>query len=194
MTSNRTDPPRGGNVSAFRRRLRTATVAGAAFIVLGGSATWACGGSGPIKAEALPPGVGLVELGGIANARVFSARSNRWTQAPDMHFARWYPTAVILPDGKVLVGTGTRRSQRNDRPSQQRLTETYDPRTNRWSVNNTGPLSQNSMPLYARMWLMPNGKVFYDGTGQAWAPGGAAADEASWLNRSFFNLRTRQWE
>jgi hypothetical protein len=188
-------PPRRDNLRSLRQRLRSASLLGTAVLLVGASATWACGGgSGAIKPEALPDGVGLIEFGGIANTRIFDGRTNRWTQAPDMHFGRWYPTAVMLPDGKVLVGTGTRRALRNDRPSQQRLTETYDPRTNKWSVNNTGLLSQNSMPLYARMWLMPNGKVFYDGTGQAWAPGGAAADEASWLNRSFFNLRTKQWE
>lgn len=177
----------------FRRRTRVCVTA---VLIAGLSAlspqnSRADGGGLPID---LPEGEGLVELGGIANTRLFDPATNRWRQRADMHFARWYPTAVILPGGRVLVGTGVRRSQRNDQGTQQLLTETYHPRANRWVVNDTGLLSRKSMPLYARMWLMPNGKVFYDGTGQAWAPGGGAADQASWIQRSFFNLRTKQWE
>src|SRR5919112_3259650 len=123
--------PRRDNLRSLRQRLRSASLLGTVVLLVGASATWACGGgSGAIKPEALPDGVGLVEFGGIANTRIFDGRTSRWTEAPDMHYGRWYPTAVMLPDGKVLVGTGTRRALRNDRPSPPRLTEAYDPRTN----------------------------------------------------------------
>ena len=177
----------------LKRRTRVCTVA----VLIGGLAALPppdAGADGGLIPDPLPPGTGLVELGGIANTRIFDPATNRWTSRPDMHFARWYPTAVMLPGGRVLVGTGVRRSQRNDQGTNQRLTETFNPSTNTWTVNNTGLLSQKGLPLYARMWLMPNGKVFYDGTGQAWAPGGGGVEQASWGLRSFFNLRTKQWE
>src|SRR4051794_7146239 len=41
---------------------------------------------------------------------------------------------------------------------------------------------------------MPNGKIFYSGSGQGWAPGGLAPDELTWGLQRFFDLGTRQWK
>src|SRR3954464_2153564 len=121
-----------------RRARRWGTVGLAVSLAVLPAATATAHGPGTEPTQStLPPGVGLVELGGVPLVRVYDPATNRWTQRANMHFSRWYPTAVMLPNGKVFVDTGTRRSQRNDRPSQQRLTETYDPATNRWTVNNT---------------------------------------------------------
>ncbi len=78
--------------------------------------------------------------------------------------------------------------------SQVRRTETYDPATNTWTENYTGPLSENSLPLNARLFLTPNGKIFYGGAGQSWGPFGQAIDEATFALQQFFDLKTKQWE
>jgi hypothetical protein len=49
---------------------------------------------------------GVAELAGLKNARIFDPATNRWTQSGKMSFARWYPSLVTLPDGKILVASG----------------------------------------------------------------------------------------
>ena len=180
----------------FRIAVTLAVGLAAAFAVAERGSTPA-GAQVPLPAP-LPvvPNVGAVELGGIPNTRIFNPATNRWRQVGNMHFSRWYPSAVILRDGKVFVASGVRKSQHTDAPtlSQIRRTETYHPRTGTWTENFTGPRSENSLPLYARLYLAPNGKIFYSGSGQAWAPGGGAIDEVTWGIQQFFNLRTKQWE
>ncbi len=138
--------------------------------------------------------VGAVELGGLANTRIFNPRTNTFAQVGDMHHSRWYPSAVMLADGKVFVGTGVRKSQHNDQPGQVRQTETFDPASGRWTENGNNLDFRASFPLYARYYLAPNGKIFYSGSGQGWAPGGGSPDELTWGLQRFFNLRSHQWE
>ena len=150
----------------------------------------------------LPPNVlpaevvnaGAVELGGIANTRMFDPKTNAFSQVGAMHHSRWYPSAVILPDGKVFVGTGVRKSQHNDQPGQVRQTETFDPATRQWTENGNSVGVESSLPLYAGFYLAPNGKIFCSGSGQGWAPGGSAPDELTWRLQKFFDLRTHQWQ
>ena len=139
---------------------------------------------------------GAAELQGLRNSRIFDPKTNRFTQAGNMKYARWYPTQVMLPDGRVLVASGVTKLVKSAQASQVRRTETFDPKTGRWTENYTGMASENSLPLYPRLHLMPNGKVFFGGIGQfnGFGPTGWAADEATWGLQQFFNLKTKQWE
>ncbi|HEX3605389.1 MAG TPA: galactose oxidase-like domain-containing protein, partial [Candidatus Dormibacteraeota bacterium] len=76
----------------------------------------------------------------------------------------------------------------------QSLGAIYDPAANTWTENYTGPLSENSLPLNARLFLTPNNKIFYSGSGQSWGPFGQAIDEATFALQQFFDLKTKQWE
>jgi hypothetical protein len=49
---------------------------------------------------------GIAELEGLHNARIYDPATNRWTQSGSMHYGRWYPWLVTLPDGKILVTSG----------------------------------------------------------------------------------------
>jgi hypothetical protein len=157
------------------------------------------GGQGP-KAPTGQPGApdpqgwGVIELEGLRSSRTFNPDTNSWQQQGNMKYGRWYPDAVKMPDGKVSVFSGVTKLAKSTQLSQVRRTETFDPKTGKWGENYRGPGSETSLPLFPRMWLTPNGKVFWDGNGQNWGPFGQAADEASFLQTKFWNPKTMMWE
>src|SRR3954471_4509650 len=51
---------------------------------------------------------------GLADATIFDSKTNAYARAPDMSVKRWYPTATVLPDGRVLAFSGDNIVQ--DRP------------------------------------------------------------------------------
>jgi hypothetical protein len=75
-----------------------------------------------------------------------------------------------------------------------RRSETWDPATEKFTENYTGPMSENTLPTQPRLFLAPNGKIFYGGAGQSWIPFGQAADEALWALQQFFDPQTKQWD
>ena len=58
-----------------------------------------------------------VQHTGLGGANIFDPKTFRqdsnhgWTQQRKMNFGRWYPTATLLGDGRVLVGAGWRHFQ-----------------------------------------------------------------------------------
>ena len=134
------------------------------------------------------------ELGGLKSTRIFNPATKTFREVGDMHHPRWYPTLVELPDGKFLVASGVVKMIKTTQLSSVRRTETFDPATNRWTENDVGPQSENSLPLVARLHLMPNGKVLYPGAGEVWAPSGEAADQALWGLQQLYDPATKTWE
>ena len=61
----------------------------------------------------LPDGQLLVAGGhinnwvGLPNAYTYNPLNDTWTRLPDMNNGRWYPTSTTLPNGDVLVISGT---------------------------------------------------------------------------------------
>ena len=43
---------------------------------------------------------------GIKDVNIFDPVSKTWTRVADMKMARWYPSVVPLPDGRVVVVGG----------------------------------------------------------------------------------------
>jgi len=163
-------------------------------IVVGGTSWYNEPGDGIDRDHGYPYDLGAVELEGLRTARIFDAKKNDWTTAAPMKYGRWYPNATTLSDGKVLVTSGVTKLIKSTQMSQVRRSEVYDPATNTWTEQYTGPQSENSLPLMARTYLTPNNKLFYTGGGQMWGPFGQAADEALFALQQFFNLETKQWE
>jgi hypothetical protein len=114
--------------------------------------------------------------------------------AGQMNHPRWYPGLVMLPGGEVLMAGGTSRLPGSSRAGQVDGTETYDPTTNAWTENVTGAISTASLPPNPRLFLMPNGKILYLGSGESIGPGHEAADEALWGLQRFFDPKTGEWE
>jgi hypothetical protein len=141
-----------------------------------------------------PMNLGFVEVNGLRNVRLFNPDTNDFDQIPHMKYNRWYPSGLLLSDGKLLVVGGVTKLIKSTQLSNIRRSETWDPATNTWEENYTGPESENSLPTQPRLFLTPNGKVFYGGAGQSWIPFGQAADEALWALQQFFDPETKKWE
>lgn len=146
------------------------------------------------KNEGDPANVGLVELEGIRNSLVFDPATDAFTPAGHMTYGRWYPTGVVLPDGKVLIASGVTQLITNAQLGNVRRTETFDPATGAWAENYASERSDNSLPLLARLVVAPNGKVFYGGVGQAWSPAGYSMDELTWNLMQYYDPQTKEWE
>ncbi|MCA1824990.1 MAG: DUF1929 domain-containing protein [Frankia sp.] len=141
---------------------------------------------------------GVTELEGLKSTRSYSPTENRWRQLKPMAYARWYPSLVTLPSGKVFVASGVSKLIKPfyaDRPADSGRnvvqTETFDPRTSSWSKNPAS--ADRSLPLAPRLHLLPNGQVFYDAAGQTFNPAGEAYDEPLWNNTAVYDPKTQRW-
>ena len=144
-------------------------------------------------------GSGVFEVEGLRNARIYDPETNEWTQTGSMHRGRWYPSLVTLGDGDVFVASGVKRLVKPiylDRPldsgANVRETETYDPERGRWRDN--GQAARRSLPLYPRLHLLPDGRVFYNAAGQAFNPFGQAYDEALWNVAAVYDPAGQRWQ
>ena len=111
----------------------------------------------------LPDGRLLVVGGHIANfvgirdASIFDPVAARWTQVRSMAYGRWYPTAITLPDGRVLVVAGD-----DGCPScVAAVPEIYNPATNTWVQL---PDAANPLPEYPHLFVLPDGRVLATAT------------------------------
>ena len=96
---------------------------------------------------------------GYAHAILYDSVANSWTWLPDMNAGRWYPTNTPLPNGGVLVLSGNIDTT----TGVNRLPQVWQVSSNNWRDLTTAQLS---LPYYPRMFVAPNGKVFYAGSGQ----------------------------
>jgi len=142
--------------------------------------------------------LGLVELEGLKNARIFDYRNDTWSQTGSMGYGRWYPTMVTLGSGDVFIVSGVTKLIKPvypDRPlaSGRNVleTETYKLGCGTWSDN--GIAAQKSLPLFARMHLLPNGQVYYGAAGQAFNPFGQSVDQPLWNIASAYDPVTKSW-
>ncbi|MDQ3947455.1 MAG: DUF1929 domain-containing protein [Actinomycetota bacterium] len=178
--------------SGFLQCADLVTLADGRVLAVGGNSS--SGLATPAGAAVAVPGGGSLDPEGARTARLFDWRTNSWQVAGAMNHGRWYGGAVTLADGRVLVAGGLSRVVNGADPSQLRITETYDPATDTWTENHTGPESESTLPLQPRLFLTPNGKVFYNAAGQMWGPWGQAADEAFYGFQQFFDPETKRWE
>ncbi|AZT82613.1 DUF1929 domain-containing protein [Marinobacter sp. NP-4(2019)] len=142
--------------------------------------------------------LGVAELEGIKNSRIFDAETNTWTQSGDMNYGRWYPSLVTLPDSKIFVASGVTKLLKPVYPEDPLnsgrnvvQTETYDPCTGTWTQNPS--TADRSLPLYPRLHLLPNGHVLYNAGGQAFNPFGQGYDQALWNIVATFDPDNQSW-
>ncbi len=141
--------------------------------------------------------LGVVELEGTRDTRIFDESENAWTAASSMNEGRWYPSLVTLPAGDLFVASGVTRLLKPayfDDPlaSGRNVTKTErrDHETGEWVVNEGG---DKSLPLYPRLHLLPSGDILYNGGGQVFNPAGQSYDEALWNVTSVFDPETNTW-
>src|SRR5207245_2359017 len=106
---------------------------------------------------------------GQQRSSVYDLTNGSFTDVQNMAHGRWYPTVTTLGDGRVMTFSG--------------LTETGGTNTaveiytvgSGWSVEYPAGWTP---PLYPRMHLIPDGRVFYSGSG---------------TGSRMFNLSTHVW-
>lgn len=91
---------------------------------------------------------------------IFDPATNSWLPQQNMSFARWYPSNVVMPDGKTLIMGGQAAPGGQNFIKQM---EIFDPGTLRVSQMPTS--ATKWMGLYPRVVLLANGQVLKAGKG-----------------------------
>ncbi len=86
---------------------------------------------------------------------IYNPVTNKFIDMEDMTHGRWYPTDTILGDGRLLTFSGL-----DEASSTNTQVEIYTVGTG-WAAPVSSPWTP---PLYPRLHLLPNGKVFYSGS------------------------------
>lgn len=94
--------------------------------------------------------------------------SPAWRYVSPMAYPRKYHTATILPDGTVLVTSGTSSGDFNNAAGAVRVAEQWDPQADTWT-----PLAemQESRIYHSNALLLPDGRVLVGGGGQPTSSG-----------------------
>ncbi|MCI0349421.1 MAG: DUF1929 domain-containing protein [Acidobacteriales bacterium] len=106
---------------------------------------------------------------GESRASLYDPSTGNFTDIQDMAHGRWYPTTTVLGNGSMMVFSGF-----NETGGTNNAVEIYTPGSG-WSAEFVAPWTP---PLYPRMHLLPNGKVFYAGPS---------------INSHLFDPVTRTW-
>jgi Domain of unknown function (DUF1929)/Legume lectin domain/PKD domain/Glyoxal oxidase N-terminus/Quinohemoprotein amine dehydrogenase, alpha subunit domain III len=86
---------------------------------------------------------------------IYNPVTGTYTDMEDMAHGRWYPTSTVLGDGRVLIFSGL-----DEQGATNSQTEIYSVGAG-WAPAVNAPWTP---PLYPRMHVLPNGKVFYSGS------------------------------
>ncbi|HVH69884.1 MAG TPA: galactose oxidase-like domain-containing protein [Candidatus Dormibacteraeota bacterium] len=92
---------------------------------------------------------------GELRSAVYDPATGQFTDVQNMAHGRWYPTVTNLGDGTLMTFSGL-----DENGSTNSTVEIYTVGTG-WSAPYGSPFTP---PLYPRMHLLPNGKVFYSGS------------------------------
>jgi len=111
----------------------------------------------------LPDGRALINGGtlqydpfhGELRSAVYDLTTGAFTDVQNMAHGRWYPTVTTLGDGTVMTFSGL-----DENGSTNTTVEIYAVSTG-WSTPIGSPFTP---PLYPRMSVLPDGKVFYSGS------------------------------
>jgi hypothetical protein len=112
-----------------------------------------CGGHAHLPdGRLLVVGGHLSDGHGHKHATLFDYKTGKWTTTKDMNAGRWYPTALTLPDGSVLVSFGTKEDGGNN--TTQQVWKDGD-----WKDT----VGFDPPPYYPRMHVVPDGRAFMSG-------------------------------
>src|SRR5882672_7629904 len=111
----------------------------------------------------LPDGRAFVNSGtlqydpfhGELRSAIYDPATRQFTDAQNMAHGRWYPTVTSLADGTIMTFSGL-----DENGNTNSTVEIYTVGSG-WSPTYGSPFTP---PLYPRMHLIPNGKVFYSGS------------------------------
>jgi hypothetical protein len=103
---------------------------------------------------------------GRADTLLFDPATEQWVVTRAMAHGRWYPSVITLGDGRALVAAGFDEHAHGDR---NKTLETFFHQADYWQPAAMPP-GFEGLPLYAHMYLLADGSVFYAGGHQDDAP------------------------
>jgi hypothetical protein len=100
---------------------------------------------------------------GDDEASIYDALTDRWKRLPQMNAGRWYPSAVTLPSGDVLVMAGT-----DEQAQLNTVSQVWETSAGRWRDLTNAKLRDfpDDAIFYPFLYAAPNGKVFVAGPQQ----------------------------
>ncbi|HEX6489465.1 MAG TPA: galactose oxidase early set domain-containing protein [Candidatus Dormibacteraeota bacterium] len=144
---------------------------------------------------------GVSELEGTRTTRIFDPAKGWITLKNEMNYGRWYPGLVTLPTGDLFVASGVTKLLKPIYPNSPldsgtnvEETETFHisgPQAGQWTYN--GTQANFSLPLFPRLHLLPDGKVWYDAGGQTFNPDGQSYDEVLWNFPAIYDPASKTW-
>ncbi len=93
---------------------------------------------------------------GIQKSSIFDPATNTFNDTPDMAHGRWYPSVLLLGDGRIMTFSGFLETGETTNTT----VEIYTVGSG-WSQPYAAPYTPD---LYPRLHLLPNGKVFVSGS------------------------------
>ena len=95
---------------------------------------------------------------GLEHTYIFDPDKLSWTRVKNMRHGRWYPTCVMIPDGRIATFAGlTKLPPWVILPFQ----EIYSEKEDKWEYIKG---ANKFFPLYPRIHLLPDGELFYAGS------------------------------
>jgi hypothetical protein len=96
---------------------------------------------------------------GLQHTHIFDPITLKWSQVADMKNGRWYPSCIMLADGRILVMAGL---SKNFPWAFLKELEIYSSKDREgWQ---TIPGAGHWIPMYPRLHLLPSGEIFYAGS------------------------------
>ncbi|NMO15458.1 DUF1929 domain-containing protein [Pyxidicoccus fallax] len=97
---------------------------------------------------------------GLSHTSIYDGATDSWFRGPDMNDKRWYPTNVTLPNGDVAILAGETEGP----GTINELVQVYQ-----MGAHDSGPAhtlrnlstAVRNLPYYPRMFVAPNGKLFF---------------------------------
>ncbi|QSQ11154.1 galactose oxidase-like domain-containing protein [Myxococcus landrumensis] len=122
---------------------------------------------------------------GLPDTSSFDFNTTSWTRLPDMNAGRWYPTNTTLNNGDVVVTSG----EINGPGDINEIPQRFIAGTNSWRTLTS---ARKNVPFYPKMFLAPNGRLFYAGSLRAsfWLD---PASNGAWSNGPISNFGTRSY-
>jgi galactose oxidase-like protein len=121
-----------------------------------------CGGDGFLADGRMLSAGGTLDYNpfrGRSDTAIFDFATEQWSFAATMAQGRWYPTLIPLGDGTILAASGL-GEHGNDQP--KTTLELYSAATNSWRTRQLAP-GFPGLPLYAHLFLLADGRVFFSG-------------------------------
>jgi len=94
---------------------------------------------------------------GLTAVNAFDPNFNAWTVLADMANPRWYPTATMLPDGRLLALSGESNCDGCD----IKIPEIYSPATNSWTSLSS---AQFLFSYYPHVHVLPDSRILVSST------------------------------